>query len=221
MRMPMSNSSDIYISDRFAGDRLKMVETIKTYGVVNDRILNIMNSIPRHLFLPNDAGNSESYGDYPIDIGFGQTISQPYMVAYMTKCLDIRDTDKILEIGTGSGYQTAILALLCSHVYTIEIVPELLSHAIKIIEMLGINNVSFHRANGYDGLDADQSFDKILVACAPESIPENLICQLANNGEMILPVGKFNQLLYIITKKDGRITQKEDIDVRFVPMIKN
>ncbi len=216
----MTNFSDLNASDMFAEDRLKMVEKIRTFGVTNNRVLDIMNIIPRHLFIADGEKTSECYSDYPINIGFCQTISQPYIVAYMTEQLEIKSTDKILEIGTGSGYQTAILAQLALKVYTIEIIPELLATAIRIIDLLGIDNVKFLNENGYNGWQREQPFDKIILTCAPEIIPENLISQLSKNGKMILPLGKFNQSLCIISIDEDVTTRKEDLPVRFVPMVK-
>ena len=164
---------------------------------------------------------SISYGDHPLPIDEGQTISQPYIVAYMTQALDLKPTDKVLEIGTGSGYQAAILAGICDSVYTIEFFEKLGKKAKSIFEKLEYNNILTKIGDGYLGWEEHAPFDAIIVTCSPTHIPEPLQKQLAEGGKMIIPIGKnFSvQQLVLLEKRNGRIMQKSVLPVRFVPMI--
>lgn len=203
----------------FSRQRQKMVEQqIKNRGIRATNVLEAFMNVPRHIFVPLENRNW-SYNDSPLPIGFGQTISQPYIVAYMTEVLKPDKNMKVLEIGTGSGYQAAILAYLCKEVYSIEIIDSLANRAIKIFEQEGYNNIKVKTGDGYKGWKEYAPFDAIIVTCAPTKIPEPLIDQLADGGRMIIPAGEsYNQKLYLIEKKNGKIRQKETLSVLFVPM---
>jgi protein-L-isoaspartate(D-aspartate) O-methyltransferase len=178
-----------------------------------------MTAVPRHLFVPLNI-RSLAYEDGPLPIGHDQTISQPYIVALMSQLLALRSGDRILEIGTGSGYQAAVLAWMGAEVFTIEIVSELGNQAKKVLDQLGYDRVSVKIGNGYLGWPENAPFDGIIVTCAPTSIPEPLKEQLAEGGRMVIPVGETgSQQLYLLTKQNGRLIQKKIIDVRFVPMV--
>ncbi len=194
-------------------------DQIEWRGVDNKNVLNAMKQVPRHVFVPNPY-KPYAYDDTPLPIGEGQTISQPYIVAYMTEILDLKSTDKVLEIGTGSGYQAAVLAEICDSVYTIEIYKSLAERAGKILKKLGYDNVFVKHGDGYKGWPEHAPFDAIIVTCAPRDVPEELEEQLKENGRMIIPVGKkYTQQLYLLKKKDGKIREHAVLPVRFVPMI--
>jgi protein-L-isoaspartate(D-aspartate) O-methyltransferase len=177
--------------------------------------------VPRHLFVP-PAQQRDAYDDHPLPIGFGQTISQPYIVAFMTEALALRPTDTVLEIGTGSGYQAAILGELAGEVYTIEIVPELATRAERTLTALGYANVHVRAGDGYRGWPEHAPFTKIILTAAPEAVPQALVEQLAVGGTMVLPVGPAggSQELRILTKTPGGVTTERSLPVRFVPMVK-
>lgn len=200
--------------------RRLMVEQLLTYGIRDSKVLEAMGKVRRHRFLPEGHLTGEAYDDYPLPIGHGQTISQPYIVAYMTEKIAVRQGDKVLEIGTGSGYQAAVLAEMGADVYSIEIVPELASHSIAALKAEGYScNVKC--GDGYQGWAEFSPFSVIIVTCAPEELPQKLVEQLAEGGRMILPLGDHSsQRLVILRKKEGRIEIEEDLPVRFVPMIK-
>jgi protein-L-isoaspartate(D-aspartate) O-methyltransferase len=181
-----------------------------------------MRRIPRHLFV-TQSRQDEAYGDFPLSIGHGQTISQPYMVAFMTQALSLRGGERVLEIGTGSGYQTALLAELSGHVYTIERIATLLSVAQKTLASLGYANISYAAADGCEGWSAHAPFDRILVAAAAPRIPPALRAQLADNGMLVIPVGssQFAQTLMIARRSGDAFLQEESIGCRFVPLIGN
>ena len=173
------------------------------------------------MFIPeNFRFRNEAYADHPCPIGHGQTISQPFIVAYMTEKISPKPGDKILEIGTGSGYQAAILAECGAEVFSIEIVPELAQHARAALQSEGYKEVKVQTGDGYKGWPEHAPFDAIIVTCAPEEVPAALVEQLKENGRMILPVGIGFQRLVILRKKNGIITREEDLPVRFVPMVK-
>jgi len=206
-------------ADRFESARLKMVKTqIQDRGISNQDVLNAMRKVPRHLFVLPENQN-EAYNDYPLPIGYGQTISQPFIVAYMTDIIKPGPEMKALEIGTGSGYQAAILAEIVDSVYTIEIVPELARESADRLKNLGYRNIVCKYGDGYMGWQDYAPFDLIVVTAAPEKIPQPLIDQLAENGKLVIPVGKPSavQELQLLTKRKGRIETRSLTLVRFVP----
>ena len=190
-------------------------------GVEDPRVLDVMKVVQRHNFVPEKYSES-AYKDGPLPIGHGQTISQPFIVAFMTENLKLEPSHKVLEIGTGSGYQAAVLSELCDHVYTIEIVDELANESAERLGRLGFNNITVRSGDGYKGWSEKSPFDRIMVTAAPEEIPELLIEQLAEGGVMVIPVGKQYEIqyLWVITKEaDGSIKKEKILPVRFVPMI--
>lgn len=200
--------------------RQQMVhQQIRARDVEQQKVINAMKSVPRHKFVPEQY-KSISYSDRPLPIGEDQTISQPYIVAYMTEAIDPAADDKILEIGTGSGYQAAVLAELCKTVYTVEIRPVLAREAKQRLRKLGYKNVHVKIGDGYKGWKEHSPYDKIIVTCSPEEIPQPLINQLKEGGKMIIPVGKgYNQQLYLLEKNNGDLEKNAVLPVRFVPMV--
>lgn len=192
---------------------------LKARGIKNPHVLDAMRKVDRHLFVPPEY-QKEAYYDGPIPIGFGQTISQPYIVAYMTEMLNPQPEDKVLEIGCGSGYQAAVFAEIVKEVYTIEIIKPLYERAQKTLQKLGYKNIYCKLGDGYEGWPEKAPFDIILFAAAPkERIPEPVISQLAKGGRLIAPVGEIYQQLVLITKdKTGSLHTKPLIPVRFVPL---
>ncbi|HSW54805.1 MAG TPA: protein-L-isoaspartate(D-aspartate) O-methyltransferase [Ignavibacteriaceae bacterium] len=205
--------------DKYMGSREKMVEDqIESRGISNQPTLDAMKKVPRHKFVP--PNNIErAYNDSPLPIGYGQTISQPYIVAYMTAVIDPKPGQKVLEIGTGSGYQAAVLAEIVDSVYTIEIISELYSSSSKSLNELGYKNVFCKNADGYYGWEDAAPFDAIVVTAAAEHIPPPLIKQLKDGGKMIIPVGSpfLNQTLILVEKDGEEITTTSLLPVRFVP----
>jgi protein-L-isoaspartate(D-aspartate) O-methyltransferase len=203
-------------------ERERMVrEQIAARGVRNAKVLEAMREIPRHLFV-RETERSAAYVDGPLPIGHGGTISQPYIVGYMTELLQPAKNHRILEIGAGSGYQAAVLARLVQKVYTIEIVPELARFAEENLERAGIQNVEVRQGDGYKGWPEEAPFDGIILTAAPPEIPQALIDQLKPGGRMVAPVGRhsFNQQMVLLTKSaDGKVSRKTMIPVRFVPMV--
>ncbi len=183
------------------------------------RVLRAISEVERHLLIP-DALRDRAYTDTPLPIGEGQTISQPYMVAVMTELLDPQPTDRVLEIGTGSGYQAAVLARLVERVYSIEIVPALADRARATLAGRGIENVTVVTGDGYRGLPDEAPFDGIIVTAAPPEIPEALVEQLAPGGKMVVPVGRMMQSLRLLERTPDGVTQEKLFGVRFVPMVK-
>jgi protein-L-isoaspartate(D-aspartate) O-methyltransferase len=199
-------------------ERREMVENqIRQRGVKDPRVLAAMRKVPRHLFVPPEY-RDEAYRDYPLSIGQGQTISQPYIVALMTELLDVKQPDRILEVGTGSGYQAAVLAELASQVYTIEIVEPLAGLAGKKLRELGCTNVQVKAGDGYFGWAEYAPFDGIIVTAAPEKVPRPLLDQLKEGGRLVIPEGRVFQELVVYEKHQGRIERRKVIPVRFVPM---
>ncbi len=199
--------------------RRNMVEyQIKARGIKDKRVLAAMLKVPRHLFVPEEMRDM-AYRDEPLPIGYGQTISQPYIVAYMTEALKLRPEDKVLEIGTGSGYQTAILAELVRDVYTIEIIPELSERAQVTLKNLGYTNIEFLIGDGSKGWPEKAPFDAILVSAAPAEVPPALVEQLQINGRLVIPVGTDSQELVLIKKTKKGLEKTRLIGVRFVPLI--
>ena len=199
--------------------RRQMVDTqIRARDVSDTAVLGAMERVPRHLFVPPELRQS-AYDDTPLSIGEGQTISQPFIVAYMTELLQLRADQAVLEIGTGSGYQAAVLAELARQVYTIEIVPTLADRARKALADAGYANIEVRTGNGYLGWPEHAPFPRILVTAAPPEIPQALVAQLAVGGRMVLPVGNLNQEIAIVTKTEDGVTERRTLPVRFVPMV--
>ncbi len=203
--------------------RMNMIETqIKKRGITDQTILDAMKEVNRHEYVQENFERL-AYSDRPVPIGYGQTISQPYIVAFMSHKLNVASHHKVLEIGTGSGYQAAVLAELSDHVYTIEIIPELAKRAEKVLKKNDYDNITIRIGDGYKGWPEHAPFDRIMVTAAPKEIPEKLVEQLAPGGIMVLPVGEtvMMQYLWLITKdNDGQIEKEKILPVRFVPMVK-
>jgi len=193
---------------------------IKVRGVTDERVLKAMGKVERHLFVPLTHRHL-SYEDYPLPIGEGQTISQPYIVALMTELLELKGEEKVLEIGTGSGYQAAILAELAKEVYTVEILEPLADRSQKLLKELGYKNIKVKHGDGFLGWPEHAPFDAIIVTCAPEKIPPALVEQLAEGGRLVIPVGAHYQELKQLKKIKGEIVSKNIIPVRFVPMLRD
>jgi protein-L-isoaspartate(D-aspartate) O-methyltransferase len=210
------------MTNNFEDLRAKMIEQqLKTRNIQSKAVLDAMYNVPRHLFVPENMRN-HAYDDSALPIGLEQTISQPYIVAFMTEQLNPYAGMKILEIGTGSGYQAAILAHLGCEIYTVELLEELAERAKKTFTALNFNNIKTKQGNGYTGWREEAPFDAIIVTAAPEKIPEKLIEQLKEGGKIIIPIGAVRsvQLLKLITKKENSIIEKELLPVIFVPMVR-
>ncbi|HOW85061.1 MAG TPA: protein-L-isoaspartate(D-aspartate) O-methyltransferase [Candidatus Aminicenantes bacterium] len=204
----------------FSARRKAMVaDQIAARGVRDARVLAVMAEIPRHLFVPAGLAG-RAYEDGPLPIGEGQTISQPYIVAFMTECLRLRGREKVLEIGTGSGYQAAVLGRLAASVFTIEINAGLAGRAAALLERLGFANVRVRAGDGFFGWPDEAPFDAVMVTAAAAEVPPALFAQLAEGGRLVMPLGDpaTFQRLTVITKKDGRPRVERILDVRFVPM---
>lgn len=199
----------------------KMVNSqIIARGIKDVKVITAMKNTPRHLFISDNLLKS-AYNDGPLPIGEGQTISQPYIVAIMTELLHLKGNEKVLEIGTGSGYQSAILSQLADTCYTIELLKILAENASVRLKRLGYNNVVVKCDDGYKGWEEHAPFDCIIITAAPEDIPDKLVSQLKINGRMVVPVGKYFQNLLLITKTPKGIIKENIISVRFVPMVKS
>jgi protein-L-isoaspartate(D-aspartate) O-methyltransferase len=234
LSLPAFFSTDLLAQDRShpgfserVGEREQMVRTgIENYPyqpVSDPRVLQAMRRVPRHLFVPVEYRNL-AYRNSPLLIGYEQTISQPFIVAHMSELLELKPDHRVLEIGTGSGYQAAVLGELCKHVYSIEIVAPLGRRAARLLKELGYDQVQVRIGNGYEGWPEESPFDRVIVTCAPEDIPQALLDQLAIGGRMVIPVGKQYGTQYMVEvnkDKKGRISQKEHYPVRFVPMTGN
>ena len=206
--------------DHFHLKRKKMVEDqIIKRGVSDPRVIEVMRKISRHLFVPQESWDY-AYDDHPLEIGYGQTISQPYIVAYMTEVAGLKPTDRVLEIGTGSGYQAAVLAEIVKEVYTIEIVEELAASAHDRLKRLGYKNIFVKYGDGYQGWEEHAPYDAIIVTAAPNDIPQKLLEQLKVGGHMVIPIGSFFQELYLITRTEKGVEKTTLLPVRFVPMVK-
>jgi protein-L-isoaspartate(D-aspartate) O-methyltransferase len=207
-------------SMEFDRERSQMVNSqIRARGITDKRVLQAMTKVPRHLFVPEPYTES-AYEDMPLPIGLDQTISQPYIVAFMTEALMLKAIDRVLEIGTGSGYQAAILAEICDSVYTIDIFKQLADRARQTLDKLGYKNIIVKHGDGYRGWPEHAPFDAIIVTCAPTNIPTPLKDQLAEGGRMIIPVGDSGiQQLILLVRKNGKIMEESVLPVRFVPMI--
>jgi protein-L-isoaspartate(D-aspartate) O-methyltransferase len=205
--------------DHFTVLRLAMVETqIAGRGIKDNRVLDAMRNIPRHLFIPEDLSD-RAYEDGPLPIGWDQTISQPYIVGYMTELLELKPSDRVLEIGTGSGYQTAVMAQLVREVYTVETINPLFQKTRDQLMRFGYRNIQYRHSDGSGGWPEEAPFEKIMVAAAAENIPQALIDQLKEGGRLMMPVGRFEQQLKLGVKKHGIFTAIETIPVRFVRLV--
>ncbi len=207
------------MTDRFLQPRLNMVETqVAARGVKDKRLLEAMRRVPRHLFVPQGLLD-EAYADEPLPIGEGQTISQPYIVAYMTETLKLKGPERVLEVGTGSGYQTAVLAELVGDVFSIEVVEALSQRAQAILAGLGYSNIHFKVGDGNLGWEESAPFDGIIVTAAAPEVPAALQRQLKDGGRLILPRGTFSQELVLVVREGNKFRQSELLPVRFVPLI--
>jgi protein-L-isoaspartate(D-aspartate) O-methyltransferase len=200
-------------------ERRRMIDAqIRARGVDDPRVLAAIERVPRHLFVPEEY-RPRAYDDTPLPIGFDQTISQPYIVAYMSDVLELTADHKVLEIGTGSGYQAAVLAELAREVYTIEIVEPLATRARETLASLGYRNVHVRFGNGFLGWPDQAPFDRIIVTAAPEEVPQALIDQLAMGGLLVVPVGRIDQMMTLLRKTPAGIQRTQTLPVRFVPMV--
>jgi protein-L-isoaspartate(D-aspartate) O-methyltransferase len=216
----ISMAGTLASGENYAEERRQMVEIqIAARGITDSATLEAMGSVPRHLFVPEDL-RSEAYADYPLPIGHGQTISQPYVVALMTAQLELKGTERALEVGTGSGYQAAVLATIVREVYTIEIIPELATGAQTTLETCGYDNVRVRNADGYFGWEEHQPYDVIMITAAVDHIPSPLIEQLADEGRLILPLGDplYYQTLTVVEKQGKQLITTHLTSVRFVPL---
>lgn len=204
--------------EEFAAQRRKLVELLKSQGLKKETVLDALLKVPRHKFVPASHRN-RAYENRALPIAHEQTISQPYIVGYMTEAADIAPGDRVLEIGTGSGYQAAVLAELAKEVYSIEIVPSLADGARNLLLELGYKNVQVRTGNGYLGWPEHAPFDAIIVTAAPPEVPQALVDQLAVGGTMVVPVGSEFQEMVIITRSESRVVQRRTIPVAFVPMV--
>ncbi len=200
--------------------RKTMLRLIKGRGVRDPQVLEAMRNVPRHRFVPESL-QDRAYGDYPLSIGHGQTISQPYIVAMMTEALELDPGDKVLEVGTGSGYQTAILAEMGMAVYTVEVIAELQAQARETLAALGYEKIHYHIGDGWQGWLEHAPYDGIIVTAAPPEIPDPLVEQLADGGHMVIPVGPEGryQTLWQITRKGNEIRKNSLGGVAFVPLV--
>lgn len=206
-------------ADPYRNERLRMVEDqIRRRDVKDRRVLEAMETVPRHRFVLG-ADLDFAYADTPLPIGQGQTISQPYIVALMTEMLELEPAHRVLEIGTGSGYQAAVLSLVAKEVFTVEYVPSLGTEAKKRLESLGYRNVHVRIGDGYAGWPEEAPFDAVIVTAAPDKVPPSLVDQLKDGGRMAIPVGTHFQELFLIRKAGGKTTEEKVADVRFVPMV--
>lgn len=218
---PFSLPEQVAVKEKTAQDfkqqRRNLVNEIKSQGVTSSAVLEAMLKVPRHEFVPPSQRHL-AYENRPLPIGHGQTISQPFIVGYMTEAASIAPGEKVLEIGTGSGYQAAVLAVLAKEVYTIEIIPELAEGARTLLRELGYKNVQVRTGNGYEGWTEHAPFDAIVVTAAPDQVPQTLVDQLAFRGKMVIPVGSTFQEMVIITRDESGVIERRTIPVRFVPM---
>ncbi len=212
-----------YGQDIYGAKRKAMVsKQLKARGITDKATLSAMTSVPRHLFVPDEM-KKYAYADGALPIGNKQTISQPYIVAFMTQELQLQPEDKVLEIGTGSGYQAAVLAEIVANVFTIEIIEALGNQAKNLLASLKYDNIQVRIGDGYNGWPDEAPFDAIMVTAGAKDVPQPLVDQLAEGGRMIIPVGStpHNQKLILITKKNGKISRENRLAVRFVPFTRN
>lgn len=218
--VPALVSSEGQDPDAYAEKRRRMViEQLAGRDIFDRRVLGVLGKVPRHLFvLP--AYRDQAYEDYPLPIEEGQTISQPYIVALMTQCLGLKGGEKVLEVGTGSGYQAAVLAEIGARVFSVEINERLAAQAARTLRALGYDDVQVRCGDGYRGWPEEAPFDAVIVTCASLEVPPSLVEQLGEGGRLIIPLGSARhfQTLTLLTKEGGRLRKKEISDVRFVPM---
>jgi protein-L-isoaspartate(D-aspartate) O-methyltransferase len=208
------------VQDPHARDRARMVrEQLRSRGIRDPAVLAAMGRVPRRLFVPH-AYQHLAHGDRPLPIGFDQTISQPYIVAYMTEAAEISPRDRVLEIGTGSGYQAAVLGEIAREVYSVEIVPELAMQAGALLRGLGYANVQVRAGDGYLGWREEAPFDAIIVTAAPDHVPPALVEQLAMNGRMVIPVGVGEQEMRVLRRTSAGVVERRTLPVRFVPLVR-
>jgi protein-L-isoaspartate(D-aspartate) O-methyltransferase len=196
-----------------------VAEQIRARGVRDERVLAALETVPRERFLPENLRH-EAHRDHPVPIGHGQTISQPYIVGYMTEALRLEPQHRVLEIGTGCGYQTAVLAELAAEIYSIELIPELSDRARGTIQALGYRNVTIRTGDGYHGWPEHAPFDRIIGAAAASAVPSALIDQLADGGILVMPVGVADQELRVLRKRGTSVDTLGTLAVRFVPMVR-
>jgi protein-L-isoaspartate(D-aspartate) O-methyltransferase len=214
---PLSGNQPPQAAD-WDAQRERMVESqLRARDIRDPRVLSAVREVPRHLFVP-EAERADAYGDFPLPIGYAQTISQPYIVGFMTQALEVSPEHKVLEIGTGSGYQAAILGRLARDVYTIEIVEPLATRSRTLLQTLGFKNVHVRTGNGYLGWPEQAPFDRIMVTAAPADVPPALVEQLKIGGRMAIPVGTTSQQLRIMRRTDKGMETIDTLPVRFVPM---
>jgi len=218
---PPSNSEQSaaqQVSDEeYTKQRRQLVEQLRSEGIENKEVLDALLKVPRHRFVPPSYRHL-AYRNHPLPIGQDQTISQPFIVGYMTEAAEIASGEKVLEIGTGSGYQAAVLAELAKEVYTIEIIPELAERSRALLGEMGYKNLHVKTGNGYEGWVEHAPFDAIVVTAAPDQVPKALVEQLAVRGKMVIPVGTSYQQMLIITKTELGVVERRTIPVAFVPM---
>ena len=218
---PFSLSEQIAIEENanqeFEKPRRNLIDQLRSQGISSSTVLDAMLKVPRHRFVPSSQRHM-AYQNRPLSIGHGQTISQPFIVGYMTEAASIAPGEKVLEIGTGSGYQAAVLSELAKEVYTIEIIPELAEGARSVLRELGYKNVQVKTGNGYEGWPEHAPCDAIVVTAAPDEVPQALVKQLALRGKMVIPVGSTFQEMVIITRDESGVVERRTIPVRFVPM---
>ncbi len=213
-----SSVSEVQDTTGFAAMRERMVDQqLRARDITDPRVLAAMLKVPRHEFVPHDMLPS-AYDDSALPLALGQTVSQPYIVGFMTQALGLEGSERVLEIGTGSGYQAAVLAEIVPQVYTIEILPELTERARTILQSLGYHNIQFRTGDGYQGWPDAAPFDAIIVTAAPDHIPQPLVDQLKPGGRMVLPVGRLEQELVVVEKTESGTHRRSTIPVRFVPM---
>ncbi len=206
--------------EQFELERRQMIEyQLRDRGIQDERVLTAMSKVPRHQFVDSSWRNL-AYSDRPLPIGHQQTISQPYIVAYMTEATEISTNAKVLEIGTGCGYQAAVLGEIAKKVYSIEIIPQLAARARQTLSQLGYENIEVKTGDGYQGWAEHAPYDAIIVTAAPKRIPQPLIDQLAINGKMVIPVGTWHQEIFVLTKTQNGMVEERTLPVRFVPMIR-
>lgn len=210
-------SGPLHAEDAFAAQRRAMVGQLRERGITKSEVLAAMEQVPRHLFVP-EAVRAQAYDDQPLPVGGGRAVYQPYVVALMTSLLDLKKGDKVLEVGTGSGYHAAVLSRIAREVYSIEIVRNVASQASKKLDVLGYHNVEVRVGDGYQGWPEEAPFDAILLSVAPPHIPRQLIDQLRVGGKMVVPVGGLFQDLLVITKAADGIEKRAVIPVRLAPM---